>query len=34
MYLKEWDRLPKWFKIVIWSIEGLTLVGTIIYAFQ
>gem|GEM_PF-3308254 len=34
MGLKEWDKLPKWFKIAIWSIEGLIALGTIIYLFQ
>ena len=33
MNLKEWDNLPKWFKVVIWTTEGLVLLGTIIYSF-
>lgn len=32
MELYEWNKLPKWFKAAIWSLEVLVLISIVVYA--
>lgn len=34
MTFKEWKDLPNWFKYTIYSIEGIILLGTVVYLLR